>query len=1036
MKFTDVFIKKPVLAIVLSLVLLVLGLKSFQDLQVRQYPKLESGVITVTTNYPGASSSSVQGYVTQPLEAQIAQTEGVDYMTSDSSLGKSTITVYLKLDYPSDKALTEILSLVQQVKYRLPAGVQDSSIVKSTSDSPILYLALSSNTLETQQLSDFASRVAKPIFSTVSGVSKVDIFGQRDFAMRLWLNPTKMAAFGVTASDVQAAIKANNAVSAAGKVKNDFIEIEINAHTDASTVEQFKNISIKAKDGRFIHVKDIATVELGANSYDTIVKFNGNQSIMVALTNTATANPLTVVEDAYKVLPEIQSSLPDGVTAKVVYDKTKFINSSIEEVIKTLGEAALIVIIVIFAFLGSFRAMFIPLVTIPLSLIGSMFFMMALGFSLNLLTLLAMVLAISLVVDDAIVVVENTFRHLEEGTPPLKAAILSAREITGPVIAMTITLAAVYAPIGFMGGLTGKLFTEFAFTLAGSVIISGFIALTLTPMMCSKMLSKDTLEAPLVKKIDRVIEKVTKFYEKMLSSCLRNRIMVWPLAATILVSLVFMFTHTSSELAPQEDQGIVMMMGKGPSYANTNYLDNFTKPLSKTTESYPESQLTAMINGYTNNHTFFGFSVLTDWGQRERSAQDLMKEIKKDTVSLPGVQLYTFSPPDLPGTPQGLPFQMILKTPTGSYQDLYNYAEKMKAYAMKSGKFIYMQNDLDFNKPQLEISINRDKAALMQVSPSDIGVVLQRYLSEGFVNYFALNERSYQVITQVSGDYRNTREKLKSYYIKSQNGEMVPLSAVVTITQSIQPSAVDQFQQLNSATIEGKMMPGVSIGDAYTVMEQAAKEILPKSYSTDTSGQLRQFIQEGSSLVQTFFLALIIIYLVLAAQFESFRDPLTVLVSVPLSIFGAMIPLYFGVDTLNIYTEVGLVTLIGLISKHGILIVEFANQLQREEGLSKIEAAKKSAAIRLRPVLMTTAAMVIGVVPLVIAAGAGAQSRFSIGLVITVGMSIGTLFTLFVVPTVYSFLAAEHNHEKNDDDLDESETIVTAKKPLEHKIAD
>ncbi len=1020
MSFTDVFIKRPVLAVVLSMVLLVLGLKAFSMLQVRQYPKLETGVITITTNYPGASSSSVQGYVTQPLQAQIAQTEGIDYMTSESSLGESLITVYLKLDYPSDKALTEILSLVQQVKYRLPEGVQDSSILKSTSESPVLYLSFSSDTLATQQISDYLSRVVKPIFSTVNGVSKVDLLGQRDFAMRIWLNPTKMAAFGITATDIQNAVKGSNAVSAAGKVKNDYIEIDINAHTDANTVEQFKNISLKAKDGRIIHLKDVATVELGANSYDATVHFNGKKSVMVAISNTSSSNPLTVVQDAYKVLPDVMNSLPQGVHANVVYDSTKFITTSIDEVIKTLLEAALIVVVVIFAFLGSIRAMLIPLVTIPLSLIGSMFFMMALGFSINLLTLLAMVLAISLVVDDAIVVVENTFRHLEKGVPPVKAALLSAKEIAGPVISMTITLAAVYAPIGFMGGLTGKLFTEFAFTLAGSVLISGFIALTLTPMMCSKVLSKSTLEGKLVKKIDAVIAVVTRHYQNMLSVVLRNRIMVWPLALTILVSLAFMFTHTASELAPQEDQGVMMMMGKGPSYANTHYLEHFTKPLSKIVSDYPENDMDMMVNGYQNDSTFFGLAVMKDWSARDKTTKQVMTQFQADSKTVPGVQIYTFSPPDLPGTPQGLPFQMLLKTPTGSYKDLYQYAEKMKAYAMKSGKFIYVQNDLNYNKPQLEVTIDRDKAALMNVDASKIGVVLQRYLSEGFINYFAMDERSYQVISQVPQSYRSTRDDLKNYYVQSNNQQMVPLSSLVTITQSVQPSAVDQFQQLNSAMIEAKMMPGVSIGEAYQVMEQGAKEILPKAYSVDSSGQLRQFLQEGSSLVATFFLALVIIYLVLAAQFESFRDPLIVLTSVPLSIFGAMLPLYFGVDTLNIYTEVGLVTLIGLISKHGILIVEFANQLQREQGLDKASAALQSASVRLRPVLMTTAAMVIGVVPLLIAAGAGAQSRFSIGLVITVGMSVGTLFTLFVVPTVYTFLAG--NHQQTGDALIDEQT--------------
>lgn len=1008
MNFTDIFIKRPVLATVLSLVLLVLGLKAFSALQVRQYPQIETGVITITTNYPGASATSVQGYVTQPLQAQIAQAEGIDYMTSESSLGQSLITVNLKLDYPTDKALTEILSLVQQVKYRLPAGTQDPSILKSTSQSPILYVSFSSDSLKTQQISDYVSRVVKPTFSTVDGVSKIDLLGQSDFAMRIWLNPTKMAAYGITASDVQNAIKGSNSVSAAGKLKADYIEIDINAHTDAASIEDFKNIVLKSANGQLIHLEDVASIELGANTYDSRVLFNGKSSITTAISNTSTSNPLTVVAGLYDVLPSVIDSLPPGMKAEVVYDATKFINSSIEEVTKTLVEAAVIVIIVIMAFLGSVRAMVIPLVTIPLSLIGSMFLMMSMGFSINLLTLLAMVLAISLVVDDAIVVVENTFRHLEEGASPMEAAISSAREIAGPVISMTITLAAVYAPIGFMGGLTGKLFTEFAFTLAGSVIISGFIALTLTPMMTSKMLNKQILEGVLVKKIDKIIAAVTHKYERILAVVLNNRLLVWPLVLTFLVSLVFMFTHTASELAPQEDQGVVIMMGQGPSQANTDYIGNFTKPLEDTIGNYPETEMSLMVNGYQKDSKFFGLGVLKDWESRDASAKEMMTRFQADTADFPGLQVFTISPPDLPGTSQGLPFQMVIKTPTGSYEELYTYAEKLKEYAVTSGKFIYVQNDLEFNKPQVEISVNRDKAALMNVNAQEVGNVLTRYVSEGFINYFALNERSYQVITQVDRQDRSSWNDIDQYYVRSNNGNMVPLSSLIDITQSVQPSAVDQFQQLNSATIEAKMMPGVSIGEAYEVMKKGSEQILPSSYAIDSSGQLRQFVQEGASLVSTFALALIIIYLVLAAQFESFRDPLIVLTSVPLSIFGAMIPLYLGIDTLNIYTEVGLVTLIGLISKHGILIVEFANQIQPEFNGDKIAAVKKAAAERLRPVLMTTAAMVIGVVPLLIAAGAGAQSRFSIGLVITVGMTVGTLFTLFVVPTVYTFLADDH----------------------------
>ncbi|NQX89008.1 MAG: efflux RND transporter permease subunit, partial [Halioglobus sp.] len=694
------------------------------------------------------------------------------------------------------------------------------------------------------------------------------------------------------------------------------------------------------------------------------------------------------------------------------YDSTLYISTSIEEVVRTLAEAIVIVIVVVFVFLGSPRAVFIPIVTIPLSLIGSMFMMLALGFSINLLTLLAMVLAISLVVDDAIVVVENTSRHLEDGMKPLQAAVLSAREIAGPVISMTITLAAVYAPIGFMGGLTGSLFTEFAFTLAGAVLISGFIALTLSPMMCSRILTLEAMQTPLVMRINRVLEALRLRYEKLLGYLLANRGYVWPLAVTILIALVFMFTHTASELAPEEDQGAILAMGTGPIYANTDYLQATAKPIEKIIKDIPETEIFFSVYGYENDSTLFIVQVLENWDARDRTAMQIQQELQNKVTALPGLQMYTFSPPVLPGTPQGLPFQLVIKSAIDDFEQMYPYAEKLAEKASSSGNFLFVKNDMKMNKPQLNISIDRDKAATLGLTAESIGKVFQAYLSEGYINYFSLDGRSYQVITEVPRSLRLDQTDLRNYYARTSSGDMVPLSALVKVETVIQPSKNNQFQQLNSITIEGKMMPGVSLQEAYAYMVEQAKDILPEHYLLDSSGELRQFLQEGSSLIATFFLAIIIIYLVLAAQFESFRDPLIILTTVPLSIFGAMIPLYFGVATLNIYTEVGLVTLIGLISKHGILIVQFANDLQRDKGMNKHDAILAAAGIRLRPVLMTTAAMVMGVLPLVIASGAGAESRFCIGLVISVGMSIGTLFTLFVLPAIYTFLAEDESQRK------------------------
>ena len=1009
MKFTDVFIQRPVLATVLSLVLLVLGLQALQSLQVRQYPAMETGVITITTVYPGASAADIQGYVTQPIQQKIAQAEGIDYVYAENLMGRSVITVYLKVDYPTDAALAEILALVQQVKYRLPSGTQDPSITKSSSQPPVAYIAFNSASLQTQQISDFISRVGVPLFSTVAGVNDVEILGEKDFAMRIWLDPTRMAAYSVDARDIQRAIASNNVVSASGKFKGRFIEVNIKARTDLQSVAQFEDIVLSADGERLVKLRDVATVELGASTYDESVMADGVSSVMVAISNTADSNPLDVIAGVYDVLADVQSAAPSGMEVRMVYDSTRYISTSIEEVTRTLGEAIAIVILVVFAFLGSPRAVLIPVVTIPLSLIGSLFLMLAMGFSINLLTLLAMVLAISLVVDDAIVVVENTSRHLGEGMQPLEAAMLSAREIALPVISMTITLAAVYAPIGFMGGLTGSLFTEFAFTLAGAVLISGFIALTLSPMMCSRILTLEAVNAPLVLRINAVLERLRKAYEGLLQHLLANRAYVWPLAATILVALVFMFNNTAQELAPEEDQGAVLMMGSAPIYATTDYLRATAKPIEDALKALPENDAAFSVYGYQNNSTLFAISNLTEWDARQRTAQDIEHEMQGRVVTYPGLQTYTFSPPVLPGSPQGLPYQLVIKSAIDDLPAMYPHVERLAEAARASGKFIFVKNDMKMNRPQLEIDINRDKAASLGITAQDIGKVFQAYLSEGFINYFSLDGRSYQVISEVPRDFRLDQAALRGYYVRAADGAMVPLSALVSVKQVIKPSQNNQFQQLNSATIEAKMLPGVSLAEAHEFMLGQAAEILPDSYLIDASGELRQFLQEGSSLVATFALAIIIIYLVLAAQFESFRDPLIILTTVPLSIFGAMLPLYFGVATLNIYTEVGLVTLIGLISKHGILIVQFANDLQRDEGMNRHDAILAAAGIRLRPVLMTTAAMVLGVLPLVIASGAGAQSRFSIGLVISVGMSIGTLFTLFVLPAIYTYLAQEHN---------------------------
>ena len=1006
MSFTDIFIRRPVLSLVVSLLILLIGLNAALHMPIRQYPRLSNTVITVTTTYPGAAPELIQGFITTPIEQAVASAEGVDYITSSSVLSTSTISVYVKLNVDPNQALTEVLAKVNSVKYLIPKEAFDPVILKSTGQTTaVMYIGFSSDELSGSAISDYLTRVVQPILSTVDGVASADILGGQTFAMRIWLDPARMAGRGVSANDIAAAIQANNFQAAAGQSKGYFTVSNISTNTDLQNLDQFKRMVVKAKDGGLVRIEDVASVELAAQSTDASVAMDGQHAIFIGVQATPVGNPLTIVKGVRALLPDIERNLPPSLKMKVAYDSTKFIQSSIDEVEKTLIEAVGIVIVVIFLFLASLRSVIIPVVTIPLSLVGVCILMLAMGFSFNLLTLLAMVLAIGLVVDDAIVVVENIHRHLEEGKSPIRASLEGAREIVGPVISMTITLAAVYAPIGFLGGVTGALFKEFAFTLAGSVIVSGVIALTLSPMMCSVLLTH-VEQGRFARIVDTVFRATTRWYGRQLDRSLDYRPITMLFAATILGLVGFMYLNTSKELAPEEDQGILFAVTKAPKYANIDYTDYYGDKLDKAFASFPETDLRFVLNGINGPSQGIAGMILKPWDERKRSSTALKQPVQAALGKVEGVNAFAFNLPPLPGGPGGLPVQMVINSTSG-FQAVYAEMEKLKAAARKSGLFIVSDSDLDFNQPVVRIKIDRSKANELGITMQQIGNSLAVLLGGNYINRFNLEGRSYQVIPQVPRGERLSPDMLGRYYISAPNGQQLPLSTLVSIDTATDPNALTHFNQLNSATFQAVPMPGVTVGKAVEFLEEQAKQ-LPKGFGHDYLADARQYVQEGNQLAVTFGFALIIIFLVLAAQFESLRDPLVIMISVPMAISGALIPLFFGVATINIYTQVGLLTLVGLISKHGILMVEFANELQLKEGLDRRSAIEMAARVRLRPILMTTAAMVTGLLPLLVANGAGAASRFSIGLVVVAGMSIGTLFTLFVLPAVYVAIATDH----------------------------
>jgi multidrug efflux pump len=1004
-KFTDLFVKRPVLAIVVNVVILIAGLQAIRSLSVRQYPRSDIAVIQVSTVYVGASADLVRGFVTTPIERVIASADGIDYMESTSAQGLSTILVHLKINYDTTAALTQIQAKVAQVRNDLPPEAQIPVIDLETADSEFaaIYIGFSSADLDQNQITDYLNRVVQPKLSAVSGVQRADILGDRTFAMRLWLKPEQMAARGVSPSDVHDALAKNNYLSALGSTKGSMVSVNLIANTDLRTPEDFRQMVVKQQNGVVVRLGEIADVQLGAENYDQDVRFNGETATFMGIWVLPTANSLEVIKNVRKELPAIQAQLPTGMHLGVPYDSTEYIQDAIDEVLHTLVETLIIVVIVIFLFLGSFRSVLIPVIAIPISLIGAVFLMLLAGFTINLLTLLAIVLSVGLVVDDAIVMVENVERHLQMGKSPFQAARDAARELVGPIIAMTITLAAVYAPIGIQGGLTGALFREFAFTLAGAVIVSGVVALTLSPMMGSKLLRAGDTDRGFAGVVNRRFENVRNLYIRLLSGTLKYRpvvLTVWIIVALMMIPLYMFSQH---ELAPSEDQGVVFGVIQSSADSTLDQTNLFTQQVYDVYHSFPES---ASIFQITNPSGGFGGMVTKPWSQRKKTTQQLLVESSGPLSKIAGVRVIPLTPPPLPGG-GNFPVDFAIVS-AAEPEQISQLAEQLVQKAMASGMFIYADTDVKFDQPQTEVVLDRDKLRSQGVDLSEVGEDLSTMLGGNYVNRFSIQGRSYKVIPQLKRVDRLTPDQLSQIYVKGSADKLVPLSTFATLKTTTEPRSLNKFQQLNAVRIQGVIPPNVPLDKALTFLEDQAKLILPQGFTVDYAGESRQLRVEGSKFLGTFMLSAILIYLVLAAQFESFRDPFIVLAgSVPLAISGALIFSFLNFTTLNIYSEVGLITLVGLIAKNGILIVEFANHLQ-ETGLSKLEAIIGAAGTRLRPILMTTAATVCGHFPLVLAKGPGAGARNSIGIMLVSGMIIGTIFTLFVVPSIYMLVAKTH----------------------------
>jgi multidrug efflux pump len=1018
MKFTDLFVKRPVLALVVNLVILIAGLQSIRALSVRQYPRSDIAVIRVATVYVGANADLVRGFITTPLERVIASADGIDYMESSSAQSLSTITVHLKLNYDTNAALTQIQAKVAQVRNDLPPEAEAPTIELETADTQFaaVYLGFSSKDLDQNQITDYLTRVVQPKLSAVSGVQRADILGDRTFAMRVWLKPDRMAAHNISASQVRDALARNNYLSALGRTKGSMVSVNLIANTDLRTPEEFRQMVVKEADGVVVRLGEIADVVLGAENYEEDVRFNGQTATFMGIWVLPTANTLDVIRQVRAELPMIEAQLPSGMSLGVPYDSTEYIQDAIDEVLTTLTETLLIVVVVIFLFLGSIRALIIPVVAIPISLVGAVFLMLVAGFTINLLTLLAIVLAVGLVVDDAIVMVENVERHLHEGKSPLQAAIVGARELVAPIVAMTITLAAVYAPVGIQGGLTGALFREFAFTLSAAVLVSGVVALTLSPMMGAKLLRAGASERGFAGWINRRFDSVRHGYTRSLSWTLAYRPVILTLWAIVAVLAVPFYMFSQLELAPEEDQGVVFGIVQASANSTVDQTTLFTEKIHDVYRSFPEAASIFQITSPTGG---FGGMVTKRWSEREKTAQQLLMESRGPLSQIPGIRVIPLTPPPLPGGGD-FPVDLVIAS-AAEPEQLVDIAGQLVAKAFGSGMFMFADADLKFDQPQAEVVFDRDKLRSQGIDLSQAGQDLSSLLGGDYVNRFSIQGRSYKVIPQIKRTERLTPDQLTDIYVRGSAGALVPLSTFADLRTSTQPRELKKFQQLNSVRIQGVIPPPVPLDQALTVLEDEARRILPAGFTIDYAGESRQLRTEGGKFLGVFLLSAVLIYLVLAAQFESFRDPFIILAgSVPLALSGALLFSFLGFTTLNIYSQVGLITLVGLVAKNGILIVQFANHLQ-ETGLDKMRAVIEASGTRLRPILMTTAATVVGHTPLILATGPGAGARNSIGIMLVSGMIIGTLFTLFVVPSIYMLVARNRaavvEGEQDDDEI-------------------
>lgn len=1015
MNLLDRFIERPVLATVTGLVILLLGVQAMTALTVREYPETTSSTIRIVTPYIGANAELVQGFITTPLEQTISTAEGIDYLESSSSLGISTITARLELGYDPNAAVAEILTKIQQVRNRLPQGSENSIVTISRGNNQAaMYLAFYSDVLKSSEITDYLNRAVRPRLETVSGVQQANVIGAQNIAMRLWLNPDRMAALKVTPVEVYQAIADSNFLSAVGETKGTITSIPLKADTNLQTVESFENLVIREQGDTIIRLRDVAQVELGAESYDSSIIFEGQNVAFIGVQVAPEANLLDTIAGVRKLIPEVRAQLPAGLEGIVVYDSTEAVQDSIDEVISSLVEALLIVTVVIYLFLGSFRSALVPGVAMPLAIVGAFFLMQMLGYSINLLTLLALILAIGTVVDDGIVMVENASRHLENGATPEEAARRTIRELAGSIVAMNIVVVAVFAPVGLMGGLTGSLFTEFAYTIAGATLISGILALTVSPMMCATLLKADMQKRWLADKVDRGFHLLSKGYASALRTALSLRWSVLTVGVLILGSLYFLYSAAAKELSPPEDEGFLIVSAQADPNTSLDHLELWTGVLADNVRPVEGVQYFFSLNGGRSDSggsssSAFGGVILKDWEKRQPTQMQLQRQLQGVASKVAGLESVVIAPPTLPGAGEGAPVQFVI-SPLEDPRVIHEVTQDILQKARESGVFTYIQSDLKYDKLEQRISVDRDKAAALGVNIGDLGGDLSTMLSAGYVNYFSYDGRSYRVIPQVGREHRLQAEQLLDYRVATRDGELVPLSLFVSLEDDIQPRQLKRFNQLNAATLSGVPAPGVSFDRVIAFLRKTVADSVDRNVVTDWKGQSRQYVTENTTLMVAFALAVLLMYLTLSAQYESFRDPAIMFVSIPMSLAGAMLFLALGVTSVNIYTQIGLLALIGSIIRHGILLVEFANEIQKEDGLDRHDAILKAAALRFRSILMTTLCTLVGLIPLLIASGGpGAASRFAISFTLGVGMAIGTFFTLFMVPALYTLLATRHS---------------------------